>query len=145
MTKYRRKQDFKPQVMQALKWLSMVFLVVAAYGCLKKGWIILAGTSTTGWVTEIRSKSGGFKTTPSYAPVIAYKGAGGYPKVYESNMYSSPARYKVGDKAPLWYWKEWVLLKSISMWTNTIITGVFGLFFVLVGYLTKKKDLRFDH
>ncbi|MDX2071689.1 MAG: DUF3592 domain-containing protein [Haliscomenobacter sp.] len=132
------KQDFKPTIILVLTSLSLVFLLLFAWGATQKALIMLAGTSTSGLVTDLKVAPAGFKSTRSYALVVEYKDATGSTKSYESNIYSSPALYKVGEQVPLWYWQDQVLLKSIRMWTNTILSGVFGLFFVSVGYMVKR-------
>lgn len=133
------KQDFKPTILLVLASLSLLFLLLFTWGAAQKGWIMLAGTSTSGLVTDLKVAPAGFKSTRSYALVVEYKDASGSTKTYESHIYSAPALYKVGEQVPLWYWQDQVLLKSIRMWTNTILSGVFGLFFVLVRHLVKKS------
>ena len=136
------KQDFKPTILLVLTCLSLVFLLLSAWGTAQKAWIILAGTSTLGQVTDLKVAPAGFKSNRSYALVVEYKDASGSTKIYESNIYSTPSLYKVGEQVPLWYWQDRVLLKSIRMWTNTILSGVFGLFFALAGYLVKKSKFN---
>lgn len=133
------KQDFKPTILLVLASLSLLFLLLFTWGAAQKGWIMLSGTSTSGLVTDLKVAPAGFKSSKSYALVVEYKDASGSTKTYESHIYSAPALYKVGEQVPLWYWQDQVLLKSIKMWTNTILSGVFGLFFVLVRYLVKKS------
>lgn len=137
--RHQSKQDVKPIILLALTSLSLLFLLLFTWGAAQKAWIILAGTSTSGLVTELKVAPAGFKSTRSYALVVEYKETNGSSKTYESHIYSAPALYKVGEKVPLWYWQDRVLLKSIKMWTNTILSGAFGLFFALVRYLVKKS------
>lgn len=136
------KQDFKPTILLVLASLSLLFLLLCTWGAAQKAWIILAGTSTSGLVTDLKVAPAGFKSTRSYALVVEYKDASGSTKTYESHIYSAPALYKVGEQVPLWYWQDQVLLKSIRMWTNTILCGVFGLFFALVRYLVKRSEFN---
>lgn len=133
------KQNFKPTILLVLTCLSLLFLVIFTWGAAQKVWIILAGTSTSGLVTNLKVAPAGFKSSKSYALVVEYKNASGSTKTYESNIYSTPALYQLGEQVPLWYWQDRVLLKSIRMWTNTILSGAFGLFFALVRYLVKKS------
>ena len=109
------------------------------YGCLTKVWIIGKGTSTTGIVTEFETLPAGFKGFTSYAIDVVYNDASGHPKTYET---SSAHRPDPGEKVPLWYWQDRVLLKSTRMWSDTILSGVFGLFFALARYLVKKKGFN---
>jgi hypothetical protein len=140
-TKIKQSQDVKPTILLVLTSLGLLFLLLFTWGAAQKGWIILAGTSTSGLVTDLKVAPAGFKSSKSYALVLEYKDANGSTKTYESHIYSAPALYKVGEQVPLWYWQDRVLLKSIRMWTNTILSGVFGLFFVLVGHLVKKSKI----
>lgn len=133
------KQNFKPTILLVLTSLSIVFLLLFTWGAAQKAWIILAGTSTSGLVIDLKVAPAGFKSSRAYALVVEYKDASGSSKTYESHIYSTPALYKVGEQVPLWYWQDLVLLKSIKMWTNTILSGVFGLFFALVRHLVKKS------
>ena len=133
------KQDFKP-ILLVLTSLSLLFLLLFTWGAAQKAWIILAGTSTLGQVTNLKVAPAGFKSSKSYALVVEYKNANRSTKTYESHIYSAPPLYQVGERVPLWYWQDRVLLKSIKMWTNTILSGVFGLFFVLVRYLVKRTQ-----
>lgn len=136
---HQSKQDVKPIILLALTSLSFLFLLLFTWGAAQKAWIILAGTSTSGLVTDLKVAPAGFKSNRSYALVVEYKDASGSTKTYESHIYSAPALYQVGEQVPLWHWQDWVLLKSIKMWTNTILSGVFGLFFVIVRHLVKKS------
>ncbi|WP_421794382.1 DUF3592 domain-containing protein [Haliscomenobacter sp.] len=136
------KQDLKPTILLVLTSLSIVFLLLFTWGAAQKAWIMLAGTSTSGLVTDLKVAPAGFKSTRSYALVVEYKDASGSTKTYESHIYSAPTLYKVGEQVPLWYWQDRVLLKSIKMWTNTILWGVFGLFFALARYLVKKSEFN---
>lgn len=136
------KQDFKPTILLVLTSLSIVFLLLFTWGAAQKAWIIIAGTSTSGLVTDLIVAPAGFKSTRAYALVVEYKNASGSTKTYESNIYSSPALSRVGEQVPLWYWQDQVLLKSIRMWTNTILWGVFGLFFALARYLVKRSEFN---
>lgn len=134
------KQDFKPTILLVLNSLSLLLVLLFTWGSTQKAWIILAGTSTSGLVTELKVAPAGFKSSKAYALVLDYQDASGSTKTYESHIYSTPALYQVGEQVPLWYWQDRVLLKSIRMWTNTILSGVFGLFFVLVGYMVKRTQ-----
>lgn len=138
----KQTKGIKPQIALALAWIGAFFPLIFAYGCLKKGWIILAGSSTVGLVTDIKTLPGGFKNSKSYAIVVEYQDAAGATQTYASNIYSAPALYDLGERVPLWYWRDWVLLKRLKMWTNTILSGVFGLFFVLVRYLVQKSEFQ---
>jgi hypothetical protein len=136
------KQDFKPTILLILTSLSLLFLVILAWGTAQKTWIILAGTSTSGLVTDLKVAPAGFKSSKSYALVVEYRDVSGSTKTYESNIYSSPALYEVGEQVPMWYWQDWVLLKSVKMWTNTILSGVFGILFLLARYLVKRSEFN---
>lgn len=139
---HQAKQYLKPTILLVLTSLSIVFLLLFTWGAAQKAWIMLAGTSTSGLVTDLKVAPAGFKSARSYALVVEYKNASGSTKTYESNIYSAPALSKVGEQVPLWYWQDQVLLKSIRMWTNTILWGVFGLFFAFVRYLVKRSEFN---
>lgn len=139
--RHQSKQNFKPTILLVLTSLSLLFLLLFTMGAAQKAWIIFAGTSTSGLVTDLKVAPAGFKSIKSYALVVEYKDASGSTKTYESHIYSAPALYKVGEQVPLWYWQDRVLLKSIKMWTNTILCGVFGLFFALTRYLVKRSEM----
>lgn len=135
----RPQNSFEHRTILVLTGLSILFLLMFTYGCLTKMWIIRKGTSTTGIVTEFETLPAGFKGFTSYAIDVVYNDASGHPKTYAT---SSAHRPDLGEKVPLWYWQDRVLLKSISAWTDEVISGVFGLFFALARYLVKKKGFN---
>lgn len=138
--KHRKNNELKPKILRAFNWITAFFLLMFAYGLLKKGWIMLAGSATFGVVTDIHTQSAGFKSSKSYAMVVEYQDDAGITQTYASDIYSSPVLYDLGERVPLWYWRDWVLVKRGAMWTNTLLWGVFGLFFVFVRYWVKKSE-----
>ena len=135
----RPKNSFEHRTILVLTGLSILFLLRFTYGCLTKMWIIEKGTSTLGIVTEFETLPANFKGFTSYAIDVAYNDASGHPKKYET---SSSHRPDLGEKVPLWYLQDRVLLKSISAWTDEVISGVFGLFFALARYLVKRSEFN---
>ena len=135
----RPKNSFEHRTILVLTGLSILFLLRFTYGCLTKMWIIEKGTSTTGVVIDFETLPANFKGFTSYAIDLAYNDASGHPKTYET---SSSHRPDLGEKVPLWHWQDRVLLKSISAWTDEVISGVFGLFFALARYLVKRSEFN---
>ncbi|MCA0236454.1 MAG: DUF3592 domain-containing protein [Bacteroidetes bacterium] len=133
-------RGLKTTILQSLTLLSIICLTACALGGLQKGWTMLSGTRSTGIVTGYRTMNGSKPGAPiSYAVVLEYKDAAGVTQIYESDIYAAPAWYQMGETVPLWYHNDRVLLQHLSAWTNTILWGVFGLFFVVARWGAKRS------
>lgn len=102
--------------------------------------IIQLGEKTQGTVVENvrRPRKVGDKGTPnSLAPVIQFTTQRGEPQTYYSTLYTSPARYQVGEAVEIWYLPDdpvKAALKDGDAWVLPLVFGIFGLAMCLIAY-----------
>lgn len=90
------------------------------------------GVQAEGEVIDVRWGSEG-----GSSPTIAFATEQGERIVYQSNVYTSPPEYEVGDPVTLWYDPnnpQRVMLGGADSWLVVLITGIFFLIFGGIGY-----------
>ncbi|MBL7827220.1 MAG: DUF3592 domain-containing protein [Saprospiraceae bacterium] len=128
-------------------FIGTIMGIVALWNWIDYARLTNEGIHTQGEVVEmIRNSDGG-----SLAPVVEFRLKSGEMHQYQSNIYSSPPSYHVGERVEVWYNPanpDEVALEGIDSWLFPLIFGIFFLVFGGIGYggliyqILKKRNIQ---
>ncbi len=117
-----------------------LFSVIAYKSWRSTAEIVKNGIQTEGMVIDYRNrprKVGERSRSTAKAPVVQFFTANNKMLTYYSQLYTTPKRYKIGEKVSIWYLPNQpnrATLEGADGWILPVAFGVFGFIMCVIGY-----------